>query len=76
MVLAIRDLDFSIFKEFGITETTRLQFRAEAFNLTNTPSFNLPTNTNYQDTANFGQSHHSNAQLHQREIQFALKYYW
>jgi hypothetical protein len=69
-----RDLDFSVFKEFGITETTRLQFRAEAFNFTNTPSFNLPTNTNFQDTANFGQS--TSTRSNAREIQFALKYYW
>jgi hypothetical protein len=35
------NLDFSLFKEFTITERTRLQFRAEAFNLTNTPTFSL-----------------------------------
>jgi hypothetical protein len=69
-----RDLDFSIFKEFRVTETTRLQFRAESFNLTNTPSFNLPTNTNFQDTANFGQS--TTTRSSPRELQFALKYYW
>jgi Carboxypeptidase regulatory-like domain/TonB-dependent Receptor Plug Domain len=69
-----RDLDFSIFKEFVITETTRLQFRAESFNLTNTPSFNLPTNTNFQDTANFGQS--TTTRSNPRELQFALKFYW
>jgi hypothetical protein len=69
-----RDLDFSIFKEFRVTETTRLQFRAESFNLTNTPSFNLPTNTNFQDTANFGQS--TTTRSNPRELQFALKYYW
>ena len=69
-----RDLDFSIFKEFGITETTRLQFRAESFNLTNTPSFNLPSNPNYRDTLNFGES--TATRSSPREIQFALKYYW
>jgi hypothetical protein len=69
-----RDFDFSVFKEFLITETTRLQFRAEAFNFTNTPSFNLPTNLNFQDTANFGQS--TATRSNAREIQFALKYYW
>ena len=69
-----RDLDFSVFKEFGVTETTRLQFRAEAFNLTNTPSFNLPSNNNYRDTLNFGQS--TTTRSSPREIQFALKYYW
>ncbi len=68
------DLDFSIFKEFGVTETTRLQFRAEAFNLTNTPSFNLPSNYNYQDTLNFGES--TTTRSSPRQIQFALKYYW
>ena len=69
-----RDLDFSIFKEFKVTETTRLQFRAESFNLTNTPSFNLPSNTNYRDTVNFGES--TSTRSNPREIQFALKYYW
>jgi hypothetical protein len=69
-----RDLDFSIFKEFRTTETTRLQFRAESFNLTNTPSFNLPSNTRYTDTVNFGQS--TSTRSSPREIQFALKYYW
>ena len=48
-----RDLDFSIFKEFKVTETTRLQFRAEAFNLTNTPSFNLPSNHKLQGHGEF-----------------------
>ena len=53
-----RDLDFSIFKEFGVTETTRLQFRAEAFNLTNTPSFNLPSNQQLPGYAEFWRVHH------------------
>jgi Carboxypeptidase regulatory-like domain/TonB-dependent Receptor Plug Domain/TonB dependent receptor len=69
-----RDLDFSIFKEFPVTETTRLQFRAEAFNLTNTPSFNLPSIVDYQNTSNFGES--TTTRSNPREIQFALKYYW
>jgi hypothetical protein len=69
-----KDLDFSIFKEVSVSETTRVQFRAEAFNLTNSPSFNLPSNTNFLDTANFGQS--TSTRSNSREIQFALKYYW
>jgi len=36
------NVDFSIFKNFKITERTNLQFRAEAFNLFNTPEFGLP----------------------------------
>lgn len=35
------NLDFSLFKEVSFTEKYRLQFRAEAFNLTNTPTFSL-----------------------------------
>ncbi len=34
--------DFSLFKSFRIAERVSLQFRAEAFNLLNTPAFGLP----------------------------------
>ncbi len=34
--------DFSIFKSFNLNERFKLQFRAEAFNLFNTPMFNTP----------------------------------
>ncbi|MGO9232366.1 MAG: carboxypeptidase regulatory-like domain-containing protein [Bryobacteraceae bacterium] len=37
-----KNLDFNIFKDFVITERYRVQFRAEAFNLFNTPEFNAP----------------------------------
>ena len=36
------NFDFSLFKEFGIREGLRLQFRAECFNVFNTPQFDLP----------------------------------
>jgi hypothetical protein len=67
-------LDLSIFKEFKTTETTHLQFRAESFNLTNTPSFNLPSNTNFRDTVNFGQI--TSTRSNPRQLQFALKFHW
>ncbi len=39
----IRTIDFSVFKQFRVTETSRLRIRFEVFNLPNTPSFAAPT---------------------------------
>ena len=39
---AIYNVDASLFKNFRLTENWKLQFRAEAFNLFNTPEFSLP----------------------------------
>jgi hypothetical protein len=39
------NLDFSVFKQFSIERIGQLEFRAEAFNLTNTPQFGQPGNT-------------------------------
>ncbi len=38
------NLDLGLFREFSLTERFRLQFRAEAFNATNTPHFAAPSN--------------------------------
>ncbi len=35
-------MDLGIFRQFTLTERFRLEFRAEAFNLSNTPHFALP----------------------------------
>jgi hypothetical protein len=40
-----KNVDFSMFKNFGITERVKLQFRGEFFNLFNTPQFNVPNRT-------------------------------
>jgi hypothetical protein len=37
-----RDLDASLFKDFSVIDGVVGQFRAEAFNLTNTPAFTNP----------------------------------
>jgi len=69
-----RDLDFSLIKDIKTTENTRLQFRAEFFNLTNTPSFSTPSFTNFRDTKNFGRI--TGTVSSPREIQFGLKFYF
>jgi len=63
------NLDLSLFKQFEITDRARLQFRAEAFNLTNTPSFSAPdTNT---DTVSGGIVTSTISAA--RNVQFGLK---
>jgi hypothetical protein len=41
----LQNLDFSLFKNFRFTERVQMQFRAEAFNSTNTPMFAPPNTT-------------------------------
>jgi len=64
-----KTLDFSLFKLFRIG-THRLQFRAEAFNVTNTPSFSAP-NTAIDTTTGGRVTSTASAP---RQMQFALKY--
>jgi hypothetical protein len=61
-------VDLSLFKNFAVTEKTRVQFRAEAFNSLNHPNFMLPEN----DLASpeFGQILQA---APPRLLQFALK---
>ena len=71
------NLDFSLFRSFVIREHMNLQFRAEAFNLTNTPLFFLPAaNTPALTIGNptFGKLNASSATG--RQIQFGLKLYF
>lgn len=67
-----KNLDLSIFRQFPFTERTRLEFRFEMFNATNTPVWAVPvTNIN---TPNFGVVT-STANI-ARQLQFALKLYF
>ena len=72
-----RALDFSIFKDFAFTERWRLQFRAESYNLANTPQFSLP-DASFNDSravggnGNFGRITTTQAGL-ERHFQMALK---
>jgi len=68
--------DLSIFKDFRTSERTHLEFRAEFFNLTNTPQFANPSNTNIGSSF-FGQiTGLVDGANDPREIQFALKLYF
>jgi len=48
----LRDFDFSLFRNFQITERIKGELRAESFNFTNTPIFGNPNTS--QGNANFG----------------------
>jgi hypothetical protein len=65
----IETVDASLFKYFAVSETNRLQFRAEFFNALNHPNFGLPQN-DIQSPA-FGQILQSGTP---RLIQLALKF--
>jgi hypothetical protein len=64
----LEEFDLSLQKEFHLTESSRLQFRAEAYNIFNHPNFNIPNRTAF--TPNFGSI--SSAQ-DSRQLQLALK---
>jgi len=66
---SFKNLDISLFKQFQISERARIQFRAEAFNVTNTPSFSAP-GTNI-DTASGGVV--TSTLSAPRNVQFGLK---
>ncbi|MBI3472103.1 MAG: TonB-dependent receptor [Candidatus Solibacter usitatus] len=60
--------DFSVFRTFPIHERTQLEFRAEAYNLSNTPRFGNPVNS--VNSGSFGQILGASGE---REVQFALR---
>jgi len=74
-------------KDFRTSESTRLQFRAQFFNFTNTPNFNQPGFGGNGDTAiggsldftskTFGEIGSTrNTPNDSRRIQFALKFFF
>jgi hypothetical protein len=68
-----RQLDMGIAKQFKVSGR-QLELRAEAFNLTNTPAFNLPGSLNFEDARNFAQI--TGQRNNPRIIQLGLKLYW
>jgi outer membrane receptor protein involved in Fe transport len=66
-----RSANLGLAKNFNFTESTRLQFRTEFFNLTNTPQFNVP-NTDFNNANDFGRI--QGTQLFtNRQIQFGAR---
>ncbi len=64
-----RNFDLSVFRQFPIRESVRLELRAEAFNAFNTPTFRAPTG-NISST-NFGKV--TGTANSPRQLQIALK---
>jgi len=81
-------MDFSLFKDFRTSENTHFEFRSEFFNLTNHPNFSppgfsgngvlsAPGSLDYTSPSTFGKiASTRDGQNDQREIQFALKFYF
>jgi hypothetical protein len=71
---AYRRLDASLFRQIPLVEETRLEIRAEAFNVTNTPNFSEPgtlTFTSPSTLASIIRTGDNSRQLH-----FAAKFCW
>ncbi len=64
------NVDFSLFKDFRLTERLKLQYRAEFFNLSNWPHFANPVS--YVFDSNFGRINNTLFNS-QRQIQMALR---
>ena len=74
-----RNLDFSLFKNFSVTERFKVQFRTETFNLLNTPYFGQPNNLGFvslssitPDAPRVGEIRTLRAAM--RVLQFGLKF--
>jgi hypothetical protein len=66
----LRNFDVSVFKEFPVTESSLLQFRAEFFNVTNTPTFGIPNTVTDTSAGGIVTTSANNP----RQVQFALKF--
>ncbi|PYX82198.1 MAG: hypothetical protein DMG70_15900 [Acidobacteria bacterium] len=74
------DLDFSVFKQFPISEHKYFEFRSEFFNFLNHPNFaNSFASLNYTQnpsSPNNNFSRITNTRGNPRQTQLALKFYW
>ena len=71
-----RQVDLSLFKNFDVAERATVQFRVEAFDISNTPNFVIPNNNSANaqlGNANFGTITNTDPNDVPREYQFVLK---
>src|SRR6266571_1579405 len=67
-----KNLDLSVFRDFPFSERRKLQFRAEAFNVTNTPTWGIPVN----DLNNPKLGTITKTRSIERQLQLSLKLYF
>jgi hypothetical protein len=72
------NFDSSVLKNFHVTESVHVQFRAEAFNTLNTPPFAQPGQMNFTTSgfSNISATTNSNQNNGARTLQFALKLFY
>jgi hypothetical protein len=68
------EVDLSLFKQFALTENSRLQFRAEAFNVNNSAYFSAPGSGGNASIDTAAGPRVTSTSNRPRQIQFALKY--
>jgi hypothetical protein len=72
-----RRLNLSLFRQFPAVAETHFEFRAEVFNLTNTPNFSQPGSLNFTTPNTFASISSTRDNPNDpREIQLSLKYYF
>jgi hypothetical protein len=65
----VRNLDFSLFRQFPFTESKRLELRADSFNIMNTPTFGAP----HRDLNDVDFGRVTATRNTERQLQLALK---
>jgi hypothetical protein len=68
-----KNLDMSLFRDFPLGERRSLQFRAEAFNVTNTPTWGIPVN-DLNNSLKLGSINSTRST--ERQLQMSLKLYF
>jgi hypothetical protein len=71
---SLKQLDMGFAKQFRVWGERQFEVRAEVFNITNSPMFNLPGSLNFQDARNFASI--TSMRNTPRQFQLGAKLYW